>query len=313
MNTSLLIDEFPLVLLPSLAAVIGLNEAIVIQQIHYWSRHATTVHDGHKWVYNTAEDWNKQFPFWSLNTVRNILNSLREKGLVIAQKLSDNKHDHTLYYRIDHDALGSVIQQNREKVLPNLGGSDTPNLGKTYNVTETTAETTGEKYPLTPKGGMALREVKKPQCAREMPSFDDDFNAIWALYPRKDVGKTVSRNSAGKLKCEEWDKAKETLPAWCEHWTSKTLKGEGQYIPHLSTFLNQRRFESAPSDPLPQKEGTGASLVNSGANRGIVETKAYRNPDGSVVIYRSDRVGSPPIVIPAEDADWYLERHGIKL
>ena len=32
----LLIDEPPLMVLPSLAAVIGLNEAIMLQQIHYW-------------------------------------------------------------------------------------------------------------------------------------------------------------------------------------------------------------------------------------------------------------------------------------
>jgi hypothetical protein len=32
---SKLIDEYPLVVLPSLAVDYGLNEAIVIQQIHY--------------------------------------------------------------------------------------------------------------------------------------------------------------------------------------------------------------------------------------------------------------------------------------
>ena len=33
---SLLISEPPLQVLPSLAVKIGLNEAIVLQQIHYW-------------------------------------------------------------------------------------------------------------------------------------------------------------------------------------------------------------------------------------------------------------------------------------
>lgn len=36
--SKLLIEEPPLQVLPSLAVTIGLNEAIIIQQIHYWLR-----------------------------------------------------------------------------------------------------------------------------------------------------------------------------------------------------------------------------------------------------------------------------------
>jgi hypothetical protein len=32
----LLINESPIMIIPSLAAKIGLNEAVVLQQIHYW-------------------------------------------------------------------------------------------------------------------------------------------------------------------------------------------------------------------------------------------------------------------------------------
>ena len=37
MSTSpLLINEHPLMVLPSLATAVGLNQAIVLQQVHYW-------------------------------------------------------------------------------------------------------------------------------------------------------------------------------------------------------------------------------------------------------------------------------------
>ena len=36
--SKLLINEHPLQVLPSLATKIGLNEAIVLQQIHYWKK-----------------------------------------------------------------------------------------------------------------------------------------------------------------------------------------------------------------------------------------------------------------------------------
>lgn len=34
--SKLLLDDEPLVILPKLAAAIGLNEAIILQQLHYW-------------------------------------------------------------------------------------------------------------------------------------------------------------------------------------------------------------------------------------------------------------------------------------
>ena len=60
----LLINEPPLLILASLAVTIGLNEAIFVQQLHYWitSRHAKEIED-QRWIYNTYEAWGQQFPF----------------------------------------------------------------------------------------------------------------------------------------------------------------------------------------------------------------------------------------------------------
>jgi hypothetical protein len=64
---NLLLDEHPLVIMPSLATKIGLNESIVLQQVHYWLQNKEkgnqNFHDGHYWVYNTYEQWQAQFPF----------------------------------------------------------------------------------------------------------------------------------------------------------------------------------------------------------------------------------------------------------
>ncbi len=46
-HSSLLIEESPLQVLPSLAKAIGLNEAIFAQQLHYWLRGKSgKEHDG---------------------------------------------------------------------------------------------------------------------------------------------------------------------------------------------------------------------------------------------------------------------------
>ncbi|MCP6757123.1 replication protein RepO, partial [Klebsiella pneumoniae] len=60
---ALLINEPPLQVLPSLAKAIGLNEALILQQIHYWlnPKHNQNLFKGRYWVYNTYEQWQAQF------------------------------------------------------------------------------------------------------------------------------------------------------------------------------------------------------------------------------------------------------------
>ena len=56
---SLLFAERPLVINTQLAMKIGLNEAIVLQQLHYWLRDTNSGMecDGVRWIYNTTEQW----------------------------------------------------------------------------------------------------------------------------------------------------------------------------------------------------------------------------------------------------------------
>ncbi len=60
--SKLLLDEHPLLVLPSLAKKIGLNEAIILQQINYWLIDSKKEIDGRKWTYNSIKAWNEQFP-----------------------------------------------------------------------------------------------------------------------------------------------------------------------------------------------------------------------------------------------------------
>ena len=48
-----LINEDPVYVLPSLAAGIGLNEAILLQKIHGWLRCTPKEHVGRNWIYNS--------------------------------------------------------------------------------------------------------------------------------------------------------------------------------------------------------------------------------------------------------------------
>lgn len=109
-GSRLLIDEPPRQVLPSLAVEIGLNNAIVLQQLHYWvtkSQHEYLDQYGTArcWVFNTLNDWHEQFPFWSKRTIRRIFDDLEEKGLILRDNFNRNKSDRTRWYTIRYEAL----------------------------------------------------------------------------------------------------------------------------------------------------------------------------------------------------------------
>jgi hypothetical protein len=104
-DTQLLIDEPPLQVLPSLAARIGLNEALVLQQLHYWLNKSKNVRDDRRWFYNSIEDWRVQFPFWSASTIRRTFTSLEKRGLVHSDKYNSSAWDQRKWYTINYEEL----------------------------------------------------------------------------------------------------------------------------------------------------------------------------------------------------------------
>ena len=100
----MLANEYPLIIYPSLAKDIGLNEAIIVQQINYWLQRSSKLKDGHKWIYNTYEAWEKQFPFWSNATIRRTIQRLEKIGVLLStSKYNRMKIDRTKWYTINFE------------------------------------------------------------------------------------------------------------------------------------------------------------------------------------------------------------------
>ena len=105
--SKLLINEPPLQVLPSLAKAIGINEAIIIQQIHYWIQQKKHIHDGRYWTYNTYKEWLKQFEFLSESTLKRAIRKLEDLGLLMSNNYSKSPFDHTKWYTIDYETLNN--------------------------------------------------------------------------------------------------------------------------------------------------------------------------------------------------------------
>lgn len=116
--TKILFDEQPVVVDKVLARKVGLNEAIVVQQVHYWLKvnEKKNKHfiNGRYWTYNTLKAWHKNnFDFWSLDTVKRAFTRLEKLGILMVGNFNQDRRDRTKWYTINYDKLEESIPQKR--------------------------------------------------------------------------------------------------------------------------------------------------------------------------------------------------------
>lgn len=152
MKTSpLLINEPPLQVLPSLAVAIGLSEALIVQQVHYWLGRSTNERDGRLWVYRTYPEWKQEFPFWSEDTIGRIFRKLEEIGVLLAtDKFNQMATDRTKWYSINYEELNRRVPQVAMLEGGKLPSSRAPQVAML--LPENTQETTTEISAGQPDG-----------------------------------------------------------------------------------------------------------------------------------------------------------------
>lgn len=191
-TSKLLIDDEPLQLIPALAVALGnrVDDAVVLQQLHYWLRRSTNQHDGRKWVYNTYQEWvDQDFPFYTANQVRDIFRRLRRLGVVIAKAVNEGNWDRRYWYTIDYDALEQLCRSD-EKVASicenrRIDDTETP-LQKSEKITskrtkksrlhltENTAETTTDLGAHAPTTQEPVFPAPLPPTESEPARKDQD-------------------------------------------------------------------------------------------------------------------------------------------
>ncbi len=210
-ETTLLHDHDEILLVNrQLAKLIGLNEAIVLQQIHYWVKKTKigVEHMGVRWVFNTIDQWNEQFPFWSYDTIKRALALLKENGVLRVEQLSEVGRDRTNYYTVDYKQLALMEQGNlrwskRAKCtdakvqtapmeqgnMPSSISADCPDANRTKNTQETTTETT-IPAPSASQPGTALvvaqkqktSKPPKPPMTEEESAHQAACRKTWVAY-----------------------------------------------------------------------------------------------------------------------------------
>lgn len=198
--SKLLINEQPLQVLPSLANIIGLNEAIILQQLHFFLRISRNKIGGRSWVYNTINDWQAEFSFWSVKTVQRTIDNLEKSGLVVStDKFNKMKMDKTKWYTIDYQKLSEILPENEKTPFGQNDQMETPekenafgqNDQMTFGQNDQSNNQRNKNInitPLSPYGESANAEhtevvgADKPHTDKKQNSIKVNYSAVAETY-----------------------------------------------------------------------------------------------------------------------------------
>ena len=101
---------------PHLGEKLGRGASMFIGALQFFIQNQNFGVDqkGHKWVYNTSQQWAKYLGYSSRHVER-IVAGLKEQGIVLVEKLSRFKGNRTNYYTVDEAKLAILLQKLEEK------------------------------------------------------------------------------------------------------------------------------------------------------------------------------------------------------
>lgn len=216
-RNELLLDDGQLIVVQtSLAILVGDRQAMALQQIHYWAginqKADKTQHfiDGQWWVYNTWREWRERnFPFWTLSTVRRVFTSLEADALIVTRP-HDNRNK-GLWVTINYGQLELLLASNAEgprvkrlqerakrrgSAQNEQGGllkmnrpsaQNEQTLGNTEN-TETTAENKNIDDANAPSPSPAPQPDTPPAASRPANPWYDAIKATWGFTGSRNGG-----------------------------------------------------------------------------------------------------------------------------
>lgn len=305
---NLLFDEPPIVVSPTLAKILGdLEEAAILQQIHYWTQKNMNIRDGYSWVYNSMKDWWKQLPWFKTEkTLRSKFTSLEKKGLLVTGNYNKAKFDRTKWYRIDYDAFSQMVTAYGKNDLtmcpnlPNASGKNDPT--NTIDYTETTTDINNTSETKNVSDGAPEKMIKKKEydfdskeyrCALKLqeeilknkPNFKKPNLQKWA-----DTFRLIHERDK-----REWAEIGEVIlyATQDEFWKANILS-PGKLRKHFDLLEAQQERDSKPrkkqiaqretlpdwakkDEPVPKNNG---EAKNKNLNAEIDELLAQLNEDG---------------------------------
>jgi hypothetical protein len=205
---------------PEIAARVGVNAAVLYQNILWWSRknaaNGRHIMDGYAWTYNSRRAFADLFPYMTEKQIRTALDRLLECGLLVKGEYNAASYDRTNWY-------APTCSAEWVKTI-GLGG------------------------PLHwPSGADALGAEGQPIPDSKPVGKPDgkplgDFDAFWAEVPRKKSKEDARRAYDRALK--KTDHA--TLMAGIRRYAEERKNKDPKYTAYPATWLNDGGWQDEP-------------------------------------------------------------------
>jgi hypothetical protein len=269
-TSKLLINESPLIILPSLAAALGgVEEALFLQQVHYWLTVAGHERDGCKWIYNSYPDWQAQLPFWSTDTIRRIVGKLKGRGILrTSQQYNRLAVDRTNWYTIDYDALNALLGPSGEDAAP--GDEGAALSGEDAALSDEDAALSGESAaPLPEITSESIAEINTeggsvgpPPPLLESFTVTDEL-CDWAEEQIVGAGLPAHAVNVGEETARWYDAPRPRTAADWRTWIRRAISWA---IAHPQEWkhheqLRETRPRTAPTPALPDKRALWDSFA----------------------------------------------------
>lgn len=115
-NASLLIDETPLALLPTLAGRIGVTKAILLQVIATLvQENGHIMDDGKQWAQLTYRQVNDMVPFWGVTTLQSRIKELVAQECLYKTHEVNGEYDPLNWYCIRYDKINEKLAETPDQ------------------------------------------------------------------------------------------------------------------------------------------------------------------------------------------------------
>ena len=231
-----------------LAAEYGVDVAIFLHNIYHWmlKNQANQEHfyDGRYWAHSSYNGLVRWFsPLWSIQQIKRIVSKCKDAELLLIGDYNPDGFTHTNWYSVS-DKIMEIYGSNmtpgdvvRNRTIDSSEMSQKwSEIGLSYNEYINNIN----NPPIVPQGGRR----KKDEPKRQPDWKPERFSGLWDYYPHDKRGNKQKAIAA-------WDKLKPSddlindIGRRLKRLMASESWQEGVGIPHVSTFLNQRRWEDA--------------------------------------------------------------------
>lgn len=221
----------------SLAAEVGLNQAILLQHLYYWHqinhKKKHNIKDGKVWTYNTVDEFAEIFPYLTSRQISYAFNSLEKAGFIETGNYNKASFDRTKWYTLTEKSLELFVNSN----LQNVRSIKHNVKSNVQNV-----ESNIQNVDTIPDNNTDSNTDNNTNTIIDVPSDDDIkgkiFFKIVEFYPKNRIGNR--QHGLRKFKQLDIDQAK--LAA---RNLNRYLKIAGQYVKSLQNYIDQECYSEA--------------------------------------------------------------------